>query len=270
MKKLGLISGSGELPFAVATEARSKGYHVTVLGLESLASPELSSYADEVHWVNVGNLGRMISLLKGAGIKEAIFAGKVHKSIIYKGAVMPDLPMIRIFLGLKNRSDDAIMLAIVREFEKEGITMRNTTDFTEALMTPEGVLTRRKPSAGDYRDIEFGWKIAKEIGRLDIGQTIVVKKQAVMAVEAIEGTDEAIRRGGQLAGKGAVVIKISKPQQDLRFDVPVVGLETLRSMTSVKAGVLAIEAQKSILLDRRAFIDEAERSGIAVIGYLQR
>lgn len=267
MKKLGLIAGNGELPFAVAAEARSRGYRVIAIGLDSITEPSLASAVDEIVWVNIGKLGALIETLKKAGITEAVFAGKVHKSVIYKGKVVPDLRLVRMLFGLKDRSDDSIMLAITGELEGEGIRLLNTTDFTTALMAPEGVLTKKKPSKDDYRDIAFGWRIAKEIGRLDIGQTVVVKNQAVMAIEAIEGTDEAVKRGGSLAVEGAVVVKISKPQQDMRFDVPVVGTETLRSMAGVKARVLAIEAGKSILLNRKEFVREANRHGIIVVGY---
>jgi len=209
----------------------------------------------------------LIKSIQKAGISEVVFAGKVHKSIIYTGKVIPDLRLIKLLFGLKDKSDDSITLAITKELEDEGIKLLKTTDFTVKLMTPRGVLTKEKPSKADYKDIEFGWKIAKEIGRLDIGQTVVVRDQAVMAVEAIEGTDEAIKRGGSLAGEGAVVIKISKPQQDMRFDVPVVGTQTLQSMAKVGARVLAIEAEKSILLDKDRFIHDAEMSGIIVIGH---
>jgi hypothetical protein len=267
-KKLGLIAGSGELPLAIASEARAKGYSVTVICLNSLTDSDFSSCADEVRWVNIGKLGAVIDIFKKAGIHQTVFAGKIPKSLIYKGKVIPDLRLIKLFFTLKDRCDDSIMLAITKEFEDEGIKLLKTTDFTAKLMTPRGVLTRKKPSSDDYKDIEFGWKIAKEMGRLDIGQTIVVRNQAVMAVEAIEGTDEAIKRGGKLAVEGAVVIKISKPQQDMRFDVPVVGIQTLRSMAEVKARVLAIEAETSILLNRDRFIHEAERAGIIVVGHL--
>jgi DUF1009 family protein len=267
-KKIGLVAGSGELPLAIACEARAKGYPVTVICLKSLTDCDVSSCADEVQWVNIGKLGAIIDIFKKAGIHQAVFAGKIPKSLIYKGKVIPDLRLVKLFFTLKDRSDDSIMLAITKEFEDEGIKLLKTTDFTAKLMTPHGVLTRKKPSSDDYKDIEFGWKIAKEIGRLDIGQTVVIRKQAVMAVEAIEGTDEAIKRGGRLAGEGAVVIKISKPQQDMRFDVPVVGIQTLRSMAEVKARVLAVEAEKSILLNKDRFIHEAERAGIIVVGHL--
>ncbi|OGW26464.1 MAG: hypothetical protein A2X59_08805 [Nitrospirae bacterium GWC2_42_7] len=267
MKKIGLIAGSGELPAAVASAAHSSGYTVFAVGLEPLADKSLSDHVDEIKWVNVGKLGAMLDALKKAGIKEAVMAGKVPKSLLFKSKITPDLRAMKLLFSLKDKSDDSIMLAIAKELKKEGITLLNTTDFSTALLTPEGVLTKIKPTKEEWKDLAFGWTIAKEIGRLDIGQTIVVKNQAVMAVEAIEGTDEAIKRGGILAGEGAVIIKVSKPKQDLRFDVPVVGNSTLMAMLEVKARVLAVESQKSILLNREEMIAKADKAGISVLGF---
>lgn len=266
-KKLGLISGSGELPKAIAVEARSKGYAVVAIGLEPLADKALSSFVDEIKWINVGKLGEIIEALKKSDIKEAVMAGKVPKSLLYKSKITPDLRAIKLLFNLKDRSDDSILLAIAKELKKDGITLLNTTDFSSQLLTPEGVLTKEVPSEDEWKDIAFGWKIAKEIGRLDIGQTVVIKNQAVMAIEAIEGTDETIKRGGKLAGEGFVVIKVSKPQQDMRFDVPVVGLDTLRAMIEVNARVLAVEAKNSIILDRGKMIKESNKAGISIVGY---
>ncbi len=267
MKKLGLIAGSGELPLAIAAEARAKGYTVIAVGLDPLAERALATAADEVKWVNVGKLGTIIDTLTKSGIKEAVMAGKVPKSLLYRSKITPDLRAVKVLFSLKDRSDDSIMLAITKELEKDGIRLLDTTEFSSGLLTPEGVLTRLSPSKEEWLDIAFGCEIAKQIGRLDIGQTVVVKDKAVMAVEAIEGTDEAIRRGGTLAGNGAVVVKVSKPQQDMRFDVPVTGLDTLRAMISVHARVLAVEAGQSILLDREKMVAEADGAGISVVGY---
>lgn len=266
VSKLGLIAGNGELPKAVAEEARTKGYEVIAVGLEPLAENDLASVVDKITWINVGKLGRLISFLKKAGVKEAVMAGKVPKSLLYKSRISPDLRAMKLLFSLKDRSDDSILLALAKELKKEGITLLNTTDFTSSLLTPEGVLTEEGPSDKEWKDIAFGWKIAKEIGRLDIGQTVVIRNQAVMAIEAIEGTDEAIRRGGTLAGGGAVVIKVSKPQQDMRFDVPVVGPDTLSAMHTVKARVLAVEAGKSIILSRKKLLQKARESGIVIVG----
>jgi UDP-2,3-diacylglucosamine hydrolase len=267
VKKIGLIAGSGELPVVVASEAHLRGYTVFAVGLEPIADKSLSDHVDEIKWVNVGKLGAMIGALKKAGIKEAVMAGKVPKSLIFKSRITPDLRAMKLLFSLKDKSDDSIMLAIVNEMKKEGITLLNTTDFSTGLLTPGGVMTEKQPTKEEWKDIAFGWRIAKEIGRLDIGQTIVVKNQAVMAVEAIEGTDEAIKRGGTLAGGGAVIIKVSKPKQDLRFDVPVVGISTLTAMLEVKARVLAVETQKSILLNREELITKADKAGISVLGF---
>ena len=267
MKILGLIAGMGELPKLVAADAKARGYRVVAVALEPVADKDLGSYVDEIKWVNVGKLGAIIDSLKKSKVKEAVMAGKVPKSLLYKSKIIPDLRAVKLLFTLKDKSDDSILLGIAKELEKDGITLLNTTDFSAGLMTPEGLLTEESLSENEWKDIAFGWKIAKEIGRLDIGQTVIVKDQAVMAIEAIEGTDEAILRGGKLAGKGAVVVKVSKPKQDMRFDVPVVGMKTLISMIAVSARVLAVEAGRSILLQREKIIKEADEAGISLVGY---
>jgi DUF1009 family protein len=267
-KSLGLIAGMGDLPMAVAAEAKKKGYKVVAIALQPSADESLRPVADDFHKISIARLGGLINLLKKLTINEAVMAGKVPKSLLYKNKkdLIPDLKMIRLFFSLKNRADDTIMNAIVAELEENGIKLHKTTAFTEELLAPEGVITRRKPTKNDLRDIEFGLTAAKEIGRMDIGQTVIVKSMAVMAVEAIEGTDEAIKRGGKLARKDAVVVKVSKPQQDMRFDVPVVGLDTIRSMKKSDSRVLAVESGKCIIVDRDKFIKEANNAGIVVVG----
>jgi DUF1009 family protein len=267
VKKLGLIAGMGELPKALASEARSKGYSVIAIGLEPLADKSLISSVDKIKWISVGKLGKIIEYLKKSDIKEAVMAGKVPKSLLYKSKITPDLRAVKLLLTLKDRSDDSILLAIAKEFKKDGIRLLNTTDFSSHLLTPKGVLTKNVPTEAEWKDIAFGWKIAKHIGGLDIGQTVIVKNKAVMAIEAIEGTDEAIKRGGKLATEGSVVIKVSKPQQDLRFDVPVIGFDTLKAMLKVNARVLAVEAKNSIILDRDKMIRESNKAGISIVGY---
>ena len=266
-KKLGLIAGMGELPIAVAGEAKSQGYTICAIALEPLADKSLSSHVDEIKWVNVGKLGTLINSLKKSGIKEAVMAGKVSKTLLYKSKITPDLRAVKLLFTLKDRRDDSILLAIAKELADEGIELLDITLFSTGLLMPEGVLTKNKPSNDEWKDIEFGWKMAKEIGRLDIGQTVVVKDRAVMAVEAIEGTDEAIKRGGKLAGEGAVVVKVSKPNQDMRFDVPAVGLQTLSAMQEVKARVLCVEAKKSLILNKDKLLEEARIAGISIVGY---
>jgi DUF1009 family protein len=267
MKKIGLIAGRGELPIAIANEARALGYVVIAIALEPLADKSLSSYVDEIEWVNVGKLGKILDSLKKHALEEAVMAGKVSKTLLYKSKITPDLRAMKLLFSLKDRSDDSVLLAITKELEKEGIRLVDITRFGSGLVTPDGILTEQRPTENEMRDIEFGWKIAKQMGRLDIGQTVVVKDRAVIAVEAIEGTDDAIKRGGKLAGKGAVVVKVSKPNQDMRFDVPVVGWDTLRSMREVNARVLAVESGKSIILNRNKVIKESGKAGIVIIGY---
>jgi DUF1009 family protein len=267
-RTLGIIAGMGHLPVEIATEARKMGYYVVGIALQPPADESLRPVTDDFHKVRIGSFGGLLALLKKLSVTEAVMAGKIPKKLLYenKRNLIPDLKAMKLIFSLKDRADDSIMKAVVKELEKNNITIHKTTTFTKNLLAAEGVLTRRKPSRDDMKDIEFGWAIAKQIGRLDIGQTVVVKNMAVMAVEAIEGTDEAIKRGGALARKDAVVIKVSKPRQDMRFDVPAVGTDTLRSMKKVEARVLALEASQCIIVDKEKFLIEADKAGIAVIG----
>ncbi|HDZ62076.1 MAG TPA: LpxI family protein [Nitrospirae bacterium] len=267
-KILGLISGNGDLPLAIASEAQKMGYRVVAIALQPCADDSLKDYADDFYRAHVGRVGEIVRILKKTHVSEVVIAGKVPKSLLFsnKKSLIPDLRALKVLMSLKSLSDEALLDAVSGELKKEGIKLLKTTAFTKNLLTPEGILTKTKPKAYHWKDIQFGWKIAKEIGRLDIGQTIVVRGTAVMAVEAIEGTDEAIMRGGGLAKDKSVVIKISRPQQDMRLDVPVVGTDTLETMKKVKAEVLAVEAGRSIIVNRDKFIFEADRAGIAVVG----
>lgn len=264
--QIGIIAGTGELPKIVARDAKSRGFKVITVALQNLASSDLIELSDEIKWINVGKLGALIDVLKDHNIKEALMAGKVPKSLLYKSKITPDLRAAKLLFTLKDKSDDSILNAITKELQKEGINIIDTAAFSPHLLTPEGMLTEEPPAKDEWNDIEFGWKIAKKIGSLDIGQTVVVKGQAIMAVEAIEGTDEAILRGGKLAEKGAVIVKVSKPQQDMRLDVPVVGVSTLKSMIEVRARVLAIEAHRSIIINREKLVKEADAAGISIVG----
>lgn len=267
MKLLGLIYGMGELPRAVALFAKTNGYRVIAIALKPIGDTSLKPYVDELKEVHVGRLGTVIRLLKRYGVKEAIIAGKIPKTLLYKGDVLPDLRAAKLLLTLKDRGDDSIINAVAKEFEKDDIKLLSIMDFCADLITEEGLLTKTPPNEKEWKDIRFGFAIAKEIGRLDIGQTVIVKDRAVMAVEAIEGTDATITRGGVLAGKDAIAIKVIRPAQDIRFDIPAVGLKTLEAMKEVKIRVIALEAGKSIILERDKFIKEAEKAGITVVGY---
>jgi len=265
-KLIGIVYGAGELPIAVALGAKAMGFKVVAIALEPVADSSLEPYADEHSSVNVGKLGHIIKALKKSGVSEAVIAGKIPKTVLYEGKVRPDLRAVKVLIGLRDRADDSMINAVSGEFQKDGITLRGITDFCGPLITAEGALTRKGPTRAERKDMEFGRKIAKEVGRLGIGQTVVVKGRAVMAVEAIEGTDEAIRRGGRLAGPGAVVVKVSRPHQDMRFDLPAAGLKTLDVMAEVGVRVLALEAGKSIIIAKDTFIQRAEEAGISVVG----
>jgi DUF1009 family protein len=265
---LGLIAGMGRLPLAVASEAKKMGYKVIGIALKPVADESLKPVVDDFHKISLGHFGGMLDLFRKLSVTNVVMAGKVSKELLYKNkkSIIPDMKAVKLLFSLKNRTDDTLMKAVVREFEKNGIKVHETTSFTKDLLAPAGVMTRRKPDKEAQQDIKFGWKIAREMGRLDIGQTVVVKNLAVMAVEAIEGTDETIKRGGELAGKDAVVVKVSKPKQDMRFDVPTVGLNTLESMKKASAKVLAVEAGKCIIVEREKLIKEADKAGIIITG----
>lgn len=264
--QIGIIAGAGRLPIIISADAKERGYKVITVALEGLASNEINNFSDIIKWVNAGQLGEMLNTFKHYGVKSVLMAGKVHKSLFLQSKITPDLRAIKILFSLKSKSDDAILKAITNEIEKEGMNVIDTATFSPHLLTPEGLLTKKTPSKDEQRDIQYGSKIAKEIGKLDIGQTVVIKSCSVMAVEAIEGTDETILRGGKWAGDGAVVVKVSKPQQDMRLDVPAVGVETLKAMIKVKASVLALEAHKSIIINKEQFLKYADNAGISVMG----
>ena len=265
MPKLGLIAGGGKLPLFVAREASAQGWEVIALAIEGDArEEELKPLVRGLYWLGAGEVGRLIELMQKEGIRDAVMAGKVQKKRIYTG-LKPDARGMKVFLSMPNMTDDVILGAVAKELESEGITLHPTTFCLDGILASEGVIVGVPPSPDQWKDIRFGWKIAKEIGRLDIGQTVVVKKGAVVSVEAIEGTDEAIRRGGKLGGPGVVVVKVAKPQQDVRFDVPVVGLETILSMEEALASILAIEAGATIFLERDEVISGAARCGLTII-----
>jgi UDP-2,3-diacylglucosamine hydrolase len=267
MDKIGLIAGNGNFPLAFAKAAKQKGLQVIAVAHEGETLPELAAAVDGIFWIKVGQLGRMIAIFKEQGVRDVLMAGGIRKTRLFGGS-MPDLRGIALLAKMVHKKDDSILRAVARELESEGITVRESTLYLDSLVAPAGILTKRKPSSDEQKDIEFGWHMAKEIGKLDIGQTVVVKDQAILAVEAIEGTDEAIMRGGRLCGKGAVVVKVCKPQQDLRFDLPAIGTTTIASMREVKATCLAVEANRTIIIDREAVVRDAEQAGISIIAVL--
>ena len=264
MNKIGLIAGNGIFPLEFARAARQKGLAVIAVAHEGETLPELAALVDSITWIKVGQLGKLIKSFKQQGVTDVLMAGGIKKTRLFSGA-LPDLRGAALLARMLHKKDDSLLRAVAEELESEGITVRASTLYLDNLLAPSGVLTRRKPTADEWKDITFGWQMAKEIGKLDIGQTVVVKDQAVLAVEAIEGTDEAILRGGRLCKGGAVVVKICKPQQDLRFDLPATGTRTIASMLEVKAACMALEAGKTLILERDAVLRDADAAGISIV-----
>jgi DUF1009 family protein len=261
---LGLIAGGGKFPLMVADSARKQGLRVLAVGHLGETDPALADRVERMVWVKLGQLGRLIQAFRKGGATHAVMAGTITKKRMFEH-VLPDLKGLQVMSRLAVFHDDDILRAVAAELEKEGIWIVSPVQYLPELTVPPGCLTRRKPSRAESEDIRFGWDVAKELGRLDIGQCVVVRRRTVLALEALEGTDETIRRGGTLAREEAVVVKVSKPQQDLRFDVPTVGLETLKVMAQVKASVLAVEAGKTLLFDRPEMIDFADGNGICIL-----
>jgi len=267
---LGLIAGNGRFPCLVLEAAHAQGRPVTVVAIKDEAEPALVAAAEAhgaaLHWVSLGQLGKVISVLKAASITEAVMAGQVKHVKIFSD-FMPDLTLLSVIRKLTSKSTDSLIAAVADVMQEKGIGLLDSTAFLSPLLAPAGVLTRRAPDAREESDLEFGYGQADAVAGLDIGQTIVVKDRAVVAVEAMEGTDATIARAGQLAGAGAVVVKVAKPKQDMRFDVPVVGVPTIAAMRAAGATTLSVDAGKTLLIDGpAAFVAAADDAGIAIVG----
>lgn len=262
----GLIAGNGRFPFMVLEAARARNLRMVVAAIREETSPEIESMGYPVHWLGLGQLGKLIRLFKESGVKKAIMAGQVKHAQVF-GASIPDLAMIRMLARLKQKSTDALIGGVAATLAAEGITLIDSTELLKAHMAPEGRWTRRGLDGREQADVDFGRPIALQIARMDIGQTIVVREKAVVAVEAMEGTDAAIRRAGELAGRtNLTVIKVSKPKQDMRFDVPVVGVPTVRTMIESGATALVLDAHRTLVLDREELIRLADQNRIAIVG----
>ncbi len=262
---IGLIAGGGQFPLMAAQAARKQGLRVVAVALLGETDTALSEEVDHLVWIKLGQLGRLIKAFKKHGVRNALMAGGIRKRRMFE--IRPDLRALSVVSKLAVFHDDDILRALARELAGEGIEIVSSISYLPQLLAPPGCFTKRRPSKTEKEDIQFGWKVAAKLGELDIGQCVVLRKKTVLAVEAIEGTDETILRGGKLAKEKAVVVKTSKPGQDLRFDVPSVGLETIKVMSRVNASVLAIEAEKSLLFDKPDMIEYANRAGITIVSY---
>ncbi len=267
--RLGVIAGNGRFPFLVLEGARRLGHEVTIVAIRDETDPALERTAGapppaDFHWVSLGQLGTCIALLREAGVRRAVMAGQVKHTRLF--GVIPDLTALAMIRRLKTRNTDAIISAVADVLADHGIALESSTVFLEPLLARAGVLTRRPPTDDERSDLAFGYEMADAIAGLDIGQTIVVKGRAVVAVEAMEGTDAVIARAGHLAGAGACVIKVAKPDQDMRFDVPVVGLPTVAAMRAAGATVLSVDAERTLVMDGEAFYARADAEGLTVVG----
>lgn len=271
-RRVGLIAGAGRFPIVFAREAARQGYNVHCVGVMGSASQELTEFCQTYREVPIARLGSVIRTFKRLRTRELVMAGKVEKTSLFQPwrilRLLPDWRTLHMWFryAAKDKKDDTLLLAVIREFERDGLRFGSALDFCPELLVKHGFLTRKRPTEAQWRDIRFGWQLAKEMGRLDVGQSVIVNDCAVMAVEAIEGTDRAIRRAGELCRRGGfTVVKVAKPQQDRRFDVPTVGMQTIQTMHESGGRVLAIEAGETILLDEPEVVELADKLGITII-----
>jgi len=263
--KIGIIAGGGQFPLLFAKAAHSQGIKVYAAAHQGETDEALTDHVEQLQWVKLGQLGKIIAFFKREGIKKTVFIGSITKTNIFRD-VRPDLKGLGLWNKINIKQDDAILRAVADRLEKDDIEVVASTGYVPELLFPKGILTKKKPTKDQITDIIFGWDIARSLGNLDIGQCVVVRNQTVLAVEAIEGTDATILRGGALGKEKAVVVKLRKPNQDLRFDLPAVGMKTIDSMKEVNASVLAVEAKYALFFDREAVIQAANNAGIIIVG----
>lgn len=269
--RVGLLAGAGRFPIVFAKMAREQGFSVQCIGIEGMVSDELADVCDSFRTAPLARIGRAIRFFDRRQVQQAVMAGKVEKKVLFDPfrlwRLWPDWRTANMWLRhCTNKKDDTILLAVIREFEEEGIQFLSALDFCPEILVKHGFLTKRHPSSGQWKDIRFGWEMAKKMGELDIGQSVVVNDTAVLAVEAIEGTDQCIRRAGALCRRGGMtVVKVAKPNQDMRFDVPTIGIQTIQTMRESGARVLAIESGLTIILDEEEVIRLADKLGIAIV-----
>ena len=262
--KFGLIAGNGNFPFLVVEGARKQGASLSVVAIKEETDKRIEEVAEKVVWVGIGQLGKMIAFFKQEGVERAMMAGQVKHVQIFSGA-LPDLRMIKLLWNLPQRNTDSLIGGIAGEMAREGIELIDSTFFIQDNLAQEGVLTKRKPNETERGNIEYGLRVANEIARLDLGQTIVVRAKACVAIEAMEGTDACIRRAGELAKGNLTVVKVAKPDQDMRFDVPVVGTPTVEQMIKAGASCLCLTARKTLMFDKAEMLALANRNKIAII-----
>jgi DUF1009 family protein len=263
--RIGLIAGNGRFPFLVLEAARSQGIEMVVAAIKEETSPDIEQQAKTVHWLSLGQLGKLIKTFKAEGVTQAIMAGQVKHKQIFSG-ILPDFKMMQLLASLATRNTDSLIGAVAKVLEGEGIHLMDSIAFLGPLLPEPGVLTQRSPSKEEQQDLDYGYQLARELGRLDVGQTVVVAEAACVAVEAMEGTDAVIERAATLSnGRTLCVVKLAKPKQDLRFDVPVIGVPTVGVLKRARVTAMAIEARKTLMIDREELLKEADAAGITIV-----
>jgi hypothetical protein len=267
MDRLALIAGNGDFPIKAAISARDKKINITAIAFKGETSKKLSQCVDKIYWIQIGEVGKIFSIIKKEDIREVIMAGQIRPIHLFKPWIKKDAHLKKILEKVKDNRGDSLLEALSDELKERGVKLLDSSFLLKDSLASEGLLTQSNLSRREREDIDFGKKLAKEIAKLSIGQTVIVKNKAVLAVESIEGTDQAIKRAAKLGGPGAVVVKASRPNHDMRYDIPVIGLKTLKVMAKCKIKVIAVEAEKTLLIDRDKLISRANRLGISILGF---
>lgn len=265
MEKIGIIAGNRKFPLEFCSAAKKKGCYIVAVAIKGDTSRKLKKFVDKIHWLGLSEFSRMFEIFKSEGITKVIMAGQISPHRLFSKEINRDAGLKELLAGIKNKKADTIFLAIAQKLKEFGLELMDSTTFIEDLLPKKGALTKVEPNFEVWDDIYFGLDLAKEIALLDIGQTVAVKHKAVIAVEALEGTDNLIRRAGKIARGGATIVKVSKPKQDMRFDIPVVGLNTVKNLIKAKAVCLAIEAGKTLFIDRELSVKLADKAGISIV-----
>lgn len=265
MHKIGLIAGNGKFPILFAQAAKNKGYRVVCIAIEGETDKSIDGYMDKLYWIRLGELSKLLTAFKQEGISKAVMAGQIRKVNIFDRSIQLDEQAKHLLGSLKDGRDTSLLSSLINILQSQGIEIVNSTTFLDEFLPQPGILTKRAPTDSERQDIEFGFPIAKEIAGLDIGQTIVVKDRVVVSVEAVEGTDEAMKRAASLAGPGSVVIKAARPFQDMRFDIPVIGVNTIKTLIEIGSNVIAVEAKKTLFIDEKSLIEFADANNITIL-----
>ncbi|MFA5145539.1 MAG: UDP-2,3-diacylglucosamine diphosphatase LpxI [Candidatus Omnitrophota bacterium] len=265
MEKIGLIAGNRKFPFIVSEAARKKGFYVVAVAVKGDTCRSLKKFVDKIYWIGLGEFRRMFEIFKAEGVTRVIMAGQISPYKVFSKELGKDEELKQLLAGIKDKKADTIFGAIADKLKEYGLELLDSTVFIRDSLPQKGTLTRREPDPAEWEDVYFGRDLAKEIASLDIGQTVAVKYKTIVAVEALEGTDNLIRRAGKIARGGITVVKVSKPRQDMRFDIPVVGLNTIKNLIKAGARCLAIEADKTLFIDKKKSLGLADKRGLSVV-----